>query len=789
MRKTILLLGFFSASHSFYLNAQSPQDIRKSINDRVIAPYIRYLNDLFQDERWDRNPRLVDFNQLFENGSETIVFRDFIDESARIPKFLSIKNYLREANRIWREDPNASFEFGEHYFCREGEVYSVTLKKTIRGEAIRNDKKDYIEVNGWVKFKITKDFKIISITESEEPPLDVDGDFVINDWERRCDICPKEKGLWDFDGCKDSDGDGISDDIDNCPELRGSKQYDGCPNAPLVGETPLVRTGKDIALFFAVSNYDQWDDLRNPVTEAEAIAKDLRELYDFQTEVVRDPAKAEIQAKIEEYRKKTYAADAQLFIFFTGHGEYLESTREGFFIPKDAKRNDASQDSYLSYLRLQRWIETLPCRHILLAIDACFSGTFDDDIALKGDPGKRPDQGDWREQYIRQSLQYRSRLFMASGGKVRTPDKSAFTEQFLNALRSFGGDDQLVSFTELWGYVQRASPKPCAAKFGDHEAGGDFLFVLKNDVKNSEANTDLAHWNAAKAANAIESYEAYLKKHPSGDFAEASAGKITALRAAAPNSKPATPNTTRTPENSSVAADGLVFVKGGTFTMGCTNKKDSDCLSNEEPTHKVTLSDFYIGQYEVTQAEWRKVMGNDPPELHNNGCDQCPVEGASWNDIQEFLEKLNKMLPAGQKPFRLPTEAEWEYAARGGSLSKGYKYSGSNNIGDVAWYSENYKTANTFGAQKTTRPVGTKASNELGLFDMSGNVFEWCSDWYSDYSASTQINPTGPSSGFDRVNRGGSWYGFASYCHVTDRKTSKPDERRRYVGFRLARSK
>jgi formylglycine-generating enzyme required for sulfatase activity len=541
-------------------------------------------------------------------------------------------------------------------------------------------------------------------------------------------------------------------------------------NAP----KPTMRPGKDLALFFAVSNYDQWDDLKNPIAEAEAIAKDLRELYDFQTEVVKDPTKAEIQAKIEEYRKKTYTGDAQLLIFFTGHGEYLENTREGFFIPKDAKRNDALQDSYLPYLRLQRWIETLPCRHILLAIDACFSGTFDDDIALKGEPGKRPGQSDWREQYISQTLQYRSRLFMASGAKVRTPDKSAFAEQFLNALRSFGGDDRLVSFTELWGYVQRANPKPCAAKFGDHEAGGDFLFVMKNEAPGTP--TDLADWNAAKATNTIEAYEAYLKKHPSGDFAEAAAGKTMALRAAQEH------------KNGEVAVDGLIFVKGGTFIMGCTPEQGSDCDDNERPTHSVTLSDFYIGKYEVTQAEWRKVMGSDPPELYNKGCDQCPVEGVSWNDIQEFLKTLNRVTTSGYQ-YRLPTEAEWEYAARGGSLSKGYKYAGSNNIYDVAWYFENYKTANNNGAQRTTRPVGTKTSNELDLFDMTGNVWEWCSNWYGDYPSTIQSNPTSPSSGSRRVVRGGSWGNFLDNCRVTFRTSGTPDGSHYGIGFRLARSK
>jgi formylglycine-generating enzyme required for sulfatase activity len=433
------------------------------------------------------------------------------------------------------------------------------------------------------------------------------------------------------------------------------------------------------------------------------------------------------------------------------------------------------QDSYLPYLRLQRWIETLPCRHILLAIDACFSGTFDDDIALKGAPGQRPGQSDWREQYISQTLQYRSRLFMASGAKVRTPDKSAFAEQFLNALRSFGGDDRLVSFTELWGYVQRASPKPCAARFGDHEAGGDFLFVMKGEVTGTP--TDLADWNAAKATNTIEAYEAYLKKHPTGDFAEAAAGKISALRAA------------QEPKNGEVAADGLVFVKGGTFTMGCTTEQDSDCYDDEKLTHAVTLSDFYIGKFEVTQAEWRKVMGSDPTKLYNKGCDQCPVEEVNWDYVQVFLTKLNAMLQVGQKPYRLPTEAEWEYAARGGSLSKGFKYAGSNDIDEVAWYFINYKTSNTYGTEKTTHPVGQKKANELGLFDMSGNVHEWCNDWKGIYTSFAETNPTGPSSGSDRVCRGGSWFSFPQYCRVANHYDDTPDSRDFNVGFRLARSK
>ena len=219
----------------------------------------------------------------------------------------------------------------------------------------------------------------------------------------------------------------------------------------------------------------------------------------------------------------------------------------------------------------------------------------------------------------------------------------------------------------------------------------------------------------------------------------------------------------------------LVYVRGGTFTMGCTSEQGGDCEGDEKPAHQVTLSDFYIGKYEVTQKQWRAVMGSDPPELRFKGCDNCPVERVSWNDIQEFIKKLNQKTG---KNYRLPTEAEWEYAARGGIQSKGYKYAGSNNIGEVAWYDGN--------SSSKTHPVGGKKANELGLYDMSGNVWEWCSDWYGSYSSGSQRNPQGPSSGSSRVLRGGCWDGYSGDCRVAYRGSGNPGFRHSNSGFRLA---
>ena len=215
----------------------------------------------------------------------------------------------------------------------------------------------------------------------------------------------------------------------------------------------------------------------------------------------------------------------------------------------------------------------------------------------------------------------------------------------------------------------------------------------------------------------------------------------------------------------------MVAVEGGTFTMGGTSEQGSDAWDNEFPMHSVTLSDYYIGKFEVTQELWKAVMGSNPSYFNGSN---LPVEQVSWNDSQEFITKLNGLTGAN---FRLPTEAEWEYAARGGSESGGYKYSGSNSIGEVAWYTDN--------SGSKTHTVGTKSPNELGIYDMSGNVWEWCQDWYGSYSSGSQTNPQGPSSTSFRVLRGGSWGGSARGCRVSIRDNIAPDYRNDHIGFRL----
>lgn len=215
----------------------------------------------------------------------------------------------------------------------------------------------------------------------------------------------------------------------------------------------------------------------------------------------------------------------------------------------------------------------------------------------------------------------------------------------------------------------------------------------------------------------------------------------------------------------------MVYVEGGTFTMGATEEQSGDARSDESPTHRVTLDSYYIGAYEVTQAQWRAVMGSNPSYFTG---DSNPVEKVSWHDAQAFCQELSNLT---DKTYILPTEAQWEYAARGGNKSRKNKYSGSFAIDAVAWYTSN--------SGSKTHLVGQKRANELGIYDMSGNVWEWCSDWYGRYSSSPQTSPTGPSSGQYRVLRGGSWFNDASYCRVSYRRNGTPSIDSFNIGFRV----
>ncbi len=331
----------------------------------------------------------------------------------------------------------------------------------------------------------------------------------------------------------------------------------------------------------------------------------------------------------------------------------------------------------------------------------------------------------------------------------------------------------------------------------------DSLHQITREQTTRKAADEKA-WEEAKSRNNIISYEKYLTNYKSGIYASEANSKLSELkkiaaateqerqRAAEQERKAQQPETRQEVRQPVQQTTGglidMIFVQGGTFQMG-SNSGSSD----EKPVHSVTVGDFYIGKTEVTQAQYQAVMGTNPSHFKGNN---LPVERVTWFNAVEFCNKLSEM-EGLQKAYtisgssvtcnwnangyRLPTEAEWEYAARGGSQSRGFEYSGSSNISDVAWYSSN--------SGSKTNPVGTKQPNELGIYDMSGNVWEWCSDWYDSnyYKNSPSSNPTGPSSGSNRVIRGGSWRLIAEYCRVAGRYRNDPEYSFHGLGFRVVR--
>ena len=230
------------------------------------------------------------------------------------------------------------------------------------------------------------------------------------------------------------------------------------------------------------------------------------------------------------------------------------------------------------------------------------------------------------------------------------------------------------------------------------------------------------------------------------------------------------------------AIGGMVFIQGGTYNMGCNKEKNPACKDNEGPVHTVTLTNYYICKHEVTQEEWMDVMDSNPSYFKD--CPKCPVENVSFHDIEIYLKKLKELSGIA---YRLPTEAEWEYAARGGNKSQGYKFSGSNSLYEVAWYDDNSYNKGIKDPDYGTHPVALKKPNELGLYDMSGNVWEWCSDGYAAdyYSKSPNNDPKGVPGAELRTLKGGSWHYGADGSRNTFRYSYYPDYKYKFSGFRL----
>lgn len=632
----------------------------------------------------------------------------------------------------------------------------------------------------------------------------------------------------------------------NMTTLSGELR-DSSTNAPLNGaaapKRQSVRPGKDYALFFAVSNYrsDALIDLPQTTDDARLLAGVLETRFGFQTEVVVDATLNEIDAKLKYYRDRfadgRLPADGQLLVMFSGHGQ--QEGDNGYFLPADADPRRLYRTA-MPYGIYRELLNRINCRHVLVLIDACFSVTFDPQWQSQGnDPTirlVRANEPGEAEKLRNNHERYPARRFYTSDAKEDVvPGRSNFARKLLEGLSNGHSPAGYLTTQELFAnYVSKAQPTPKFGDFGDDNPLSEFLFFLPVVQYNTTA--DRAAWQAAQQAGTAEACRQYLRNFPEGDFA-ASARRCVEEKEAEQRELAAwqTARQTNTPEGYQSFMNaypqspyyteaenrrrellsqrvptpaGMVLVRGGTFEMGDVMNDNVD--NDEKPVHTVTLSDFYLATHELTFAEYDAfctATGRTKPSGGSWGRDRRPVIDVSWNDAisycnwrsqQEGLQAVytisgnNVSANWNANGYRLPTEAEWEYAARQGGQK--VRFGDGQNTADPARINFDGNLNPTSYSKegidrRQTVPVGSlNAANALGLHDMSGNVWEWCWDWYGSYPATAQTNPRGPGEGSTRVYRGGSWGGVSRFCRVSYRTSWLPISRNYNIGFRLASS-
>ena len=588
-----------------------------------------------------------------------------------------------------------------------------------------------------------------------------------------------------------------------------------------------ARKGKDYAYLFYVTSFEDknWPPLPETQKEVFKLKEELEANYGFEVEVIPNATKNEILSKIEEINQKKYKGDDQVFFFFSTHGYYDQATDRGYLIPTNGNINDPYGRTWISYDELGTYITVNPSEHVLLALDACYSGAFGD--RFKNRPGAPPWQqyGDCQDQ-ISKALAYNSRLYFTSGSSVqRTPAKSLFANRWLTALRK-GHETGVVRSNDLRYHLGTIDyPQPENGSFsGKHQENGDFIFVYKNACNTEYA--DLIHWKSIGDPPDPNLVIEHLKKFPGCTHYQQALALAT-------SGVTINENTTSTPAN---IPDNMVFIKGGSFQMG---SKDGN--GDEKPVHQVTVSDYYLSRVEVTVqefsqfventnyktdaekdggsyfwegGEWKKKAGIDwrydaKGDLRPTSEYDHPVIHVSWNDAVAYcnwLSETQSLNPVytitgdnvtanwNANGYRLPTEAEWEFAAR--SRGGNNKWAGTSSESQLSKFgnfcdkncTNSWKTEGQNDGYKNTAPVGSYESNSLGLHDMSGNVWEWCWDWNTEYPSAAQTDPKGPASGSYRVIRGGSWYNLPAFLRCANRYVNTPVFRNNNIGFRLSRA-
>jgi formylglycine-generating enzyme required for sulfatase activity len=623
------------------------------------------------------------------------------------------------------------------------------------------------------------------------------------------------------------------------------------------------RAGKDHALFFPVATYDHPNltPLDESVTNAEAIALELEKNFGFSIEIIPNATGKQVVDKLKEYHEKfadgRLPADGQLFLYFSGHG--MREFNNGYFLPANADPNSLPSTA-IGYHYWRQFVSSINCQHIMVAIDACYSVTFDPDHTFANfEKYGRKGELTEAQRTLANHAEFPARVFFTSDSKEdKTPGRSNFARKLLQGLRELRSPDGFITSSRLFSnYVELAQPAPRAADFEGDDPSAAFLFFhqVTRDIENER--TDLADWRTAEGQDNCAAYRTYLQKHPYGDFAAAARTKTascdaedrmiaawtTAKRAndcdayaAFEKDYPTSPYVTAAAAkkqlldcNSVAPPDNMVFIKGGTFQMG---DQFGDGSSDEKPIHAVTLSDFYLSRTEImvgefadfieatgytttaekegdsyvyTGSKWKEKAGvtwrddtagktrptteYSHPVIHVSWYDA--VAYCNWLSEQHGLAPVYRISGTTVTPtwsangYRLPTEAEWEYAARSGGKKE--KWAGTSTENELTQFANYSGKGDGYDG---TAPVGMLRANNLGLADMSGNVWEWCWDWYGSdyYGKPIGNNPKGPDTGAGRVLRGGSWRDYPAYCRAALRGSGVPTGRFNYVGFRLARS-
>jgi len=561
---------------------------------------------------------------------------------------------------------------------------------------------------------------------------------------------------------------------------------------------------KSYALLIGVSDYTGgWPKLPGVKQDIEAVRVAL-EKQGFQIVVVMNPTGTQLE---EAYRGfiQQYGLGVQnrLLLYFAGHGHTEKQSYGedmGYIVPADAPLPGRDRAGFVAKAmdmqQMELYARRIQSKHALFLFDSCFSGAL---FALS--------------RAVPDSISYKTsrpvRQFITSGSAdEQVPDHSVFRRQFIAAL---GGEadanrDGYVTGSELGDFIQdrvvnysRNAQHPQYGKLRNPNLDkGDFVFALPraatpsasaadNNPRTAQptapaparvdpAQQELAFWNSIQNSTDPDDFKDYLVRYPDGLYAGIARRKVAGLSnalkpaptptgGAAPPPQPAGPKPVVTKQGIE-----LVWIPPGSFMMGSANGG-----GNEKPVHQVTIREgFYMGRHEVTQAQWRGVMGSNPSKFRGHG---IPVEQVSWDDAVAFIARLNAQNDG--YTYRLPTEAEWEYAARAGAAGD---YEGD--LHATAWHFGNS------GLQ--THPVGTKAPNAFGLYDMYGNVWEWCADLYNETYIGAPADGSAWLSGGGkhkyRVVRGCSWYDNPRLCRPSNRDWVAPERRSFSIGIRLVAS-